>query len=689
MRWLLVCALTVMVAAASSGAAGERSSTAKAANAPAARGGAATTPFELQGPTAIVVSDLPAMAVSASGEGQPAPVPRRPSPVELRGPSNAPPPPNVIDTGVSDGPQAASAPSIASIAFEGLDNDDNASLTGFTASPPDPQVAAGPNHVVEMVNNAGRIFDKSGGEIDTFALRAFFDVPIGYREADPKLIYDALSDRWLASYLSFYDDAGAADEGLLHIAVSETSDPTGAWHLYSWSFLNVIPDYPGIGVTSDKVTVSANLFDIDGPPGPVGPGCSPGGYCGEQTVVIEKADLLAGDTADAVDFAPDLGRFTVRPAQSLSSVNDQYLTTFYAGSENVLTVIRITGTPDGGDVAEAAATDLAILTQAYPYPSRTAGSGSCFWGNSELPPPPCIDSGDGRMLAAVWRDNSLWSASTAACMPSGDSEQRSCAHVIEVETDGTPSAVQDMLFGASGQYYSWPAISTDSAGNLYVSLTHTNSGIYAEARAVGRLAGDPPNTMSGSSLLRAGSVVHTSGRWGDYLGVAVDPAHPTCVWVVGEYAKSTAGADWGTYIGATSYSGGCATVGLATATATRTPTPTATGTATDTPTPTATATDTPTPTATYTPTNTPTATHTPTPTSTPTPQGVRGDVNCNRQVNSIDAALILQLGAGLLSSLLCEQNGDVNHSGSTNAVDAAIVLQLDAGLIQSLPAGEE
>jgi hypothetical protein len=71
-------------------------------------------------------------------------------------------------------------------------------------------------------------------------------------------------------------------------------------------------------------------------------------------------------------------------------------------------------------------------------------------------------------------------------------------------------------------------------------------------------------------------------------------------------------------------------------------------------------------------------------TPTPMPQGVRGDVNCDQQVNAIDALLILQLDAGIIHSLLCSQNGDVNHSGSTNSVDAAVVLQYVAGLISSL-----
>lgn len=126
---------------------------------------------------------------------------------------------------------------------------------------------------------------------------------------------------------------------------------------------------------------------------------------------------------------------------------------------------------------------------------------------------------------------------------------------MEVNT-GTNAVSQDMMFGVSGQYYSWPAIRTDTAGNLVAPLTHTNSGIFAEAVVAGRQAIDTPNTMGGTALLRAGDVLHTSSRWGDYQGAAVDPVYPGCIWVVGQYAKNTLGADWGTYIGAASY-GGC------------------------------------------------------------------------------------------------------------------------------------
>ncbi len=120
------------------------------------------------------------------------------------------------------------------------------------------------------------------------------------------------------------------------------------------------------------------------------------------------------------------------------------------------------------------------------------------------------------------------------------------------------------------------------------------------------------------------------------------------------------------------------------------PTRTATATATPTgtppsPTPTATATATVTPTYTPTPTATHTATRPPTPTATATTARFPGDVDCNRVVNAIDAALMLQVIAGLLQTVPCPLNVDVNGDGQLSSVDPALVLQLLAGLIHTLP----
>ncbi len=61
-----------------------------------------------------------------------------------------------------------------------------------------------------------------------------------------------------------------------------------------------------------------------------------------------------------------------------------------------------------------------------------------------------------------------------------------------------------------------------------------------------------------------------------------------------------------------------------------------------------------------------------------------GDASCDGDVNSIDAALILQLNANLLGSIPCGEAADVNGDGASNSVDAALVLQFSAGLLGSL-----
>ena len=82
------------------------------------------------------------------------------------------------------------------------------------------------------------------------------------------------------------------------------------------------------------------------------------------------------------------------------------------------------------------------------------------------------------------------------------------------------------------------------------------------------------------------------------------------------------------------------------------------------------------------PTATP-VTPSPTATPTPTPADRIGDANNDARIDSIDAALILQLTAGLLLSL--PQTADANVDAQVNSIDAALVLQFTAGLLTSLP----
>jgi hypothetical protein len=53
-------------------------------------------------------------------------------------------------------------------------------------------------------------------------------------------------------------------------------------------------------------------------------------------------------------------------------------------------------------------------------------------------------------------------------------------------------------------------------------------------------------------------------------------------------------------------------------------------------------------------------------------------------VTSLDAALVLQVSAGLLAQAPCP-TADTNGNGVVDALDAALILQYVAGLIDELP----
>ena len=82
--------------------------------------------------------------------------------------------------------------------------------------------------------------------------------------------------------------------------------------------------------------------------------------------------------------------------------------------------------------------------------------------------------------------------------------------------------------------------------------------------------------------------------------------------------------------------------------------------------------------------------YTPPPAATPArppPTGPvpAGDANCDRYVDSIDALMMLQLTAGLIPSLPCQEEADADGDGQITAIESALVLQFAAGLLAALP----
>jgi hypothetical protein len=93
----------------------------------------------------------------------------------------------------------------------------------------------------------------------------------------------------------------------------------------------------------------------------------------------------------------------------------------------------------------------------------------------------------------------------------------------------------------------------DKDGNIAVGYSVSNGLTFPSIRFTGRLATDPLNTLTvAESDLRqgTGSQTHTSGRWGDYSMLAVDPSDGCTFWYTTEYYNAGASsAGWSTNIG--------------------------------------------------------------------------------------------------------------------------------------------
>ncbi len=435
-----------------------------------------------------------------------------------------------------------SAPSVtapaASQQFEGLSQVDNVATTGAAVLPPDPNLGVGPNEIFQMVNQVGRITDKSGSpnSASTFDLATFFS--IFFQGSDPRIIYDAVSGRWFATYLDFEPSFSYS---AIILAVSTSSSPTLFCKYQIPGPTNVLQDFPQLGVSENKVVVSYNGYRFP----------SLTSYAGAGYYVVDKAGLLAcGSSVTAAEAAPDPARATIFPVQSLGSTNDLYMA-MHTPSSSSLALMTVSGVPGVTVVTETTAS-LPVNPWVAPPPAVQQGTSGAL-----------LDTGDDRVLSAAWQNGSLWLAGNEGCTPAGDTAARSCLRLIEARTD-TVRVMQDMTFGAGGTYYFYPAVRPDTFRNAYVVFTASSASAYASVRTSGRQATDPLNTLQASSLLRAGEGEQTyqPGRMGDFAGAAVDPSAPQTVWVIGEYIRApdssifgTDGlADWGTYVAQLNFS---------------------------------------------------------------------------------------------------------------------------------------
>ncbi len=160
--------------------------------------------------------------------------------------------------------------------------------------PPDPSGAVNENYYVQAVNTAYRVYNLDGTPA-TGIIQLKDLWPGSTNSGDPIVLWDRHAQRFLVTQFQ-------TGSNKILIAVSETSDPTGAYHLYSFSF-NSFPDYPKYSVWSDGYYMTSNTS-------------------GKDVVAFERDKMLVGDPSAAMiamnipAFATLYGFKSVLPADA-------------------------------------------------------------------------------------------------------------------------------------------------------------------------------------------------------------------------------------------------------------------------------------------------------------------------------------------------------------------------------------
>ena len=402
--------------------------------------------------------------------------------------------------------------------------------------PPDCTMAVGPSHVLESVNSSVAVYTKAGAvALQQRTLTQWFaNVAQGMTIFDPKALYDQHDNRWILLAVAIQNQP---KKSLYLLSISDTSNPLGPWKNFALDAMKDgttsttnWADFPALGVDNKALYITSNQFAFGG------------NFQYAKIRVVPKAAPYSGKPVKFFDFvrmknADGSMAFTVQPCHTFGAPQGEYLVNTSFPSGKTITLWRITN--------PTAATPTLGRQQVAVSPYTLAPNADQKGG---APP---LNTGDVRILHAVCRGGSVWAAFTAAHNWGGPSNSASIQW-CEINPVG-PSVVQQGVYGARGSHYFYPALCPDNNGNAVMVFSRSGSTEFGSIYYTGRRSTDALGTLQTSALLKAGTAHYVGldsggrNRWGDYNGVAADPANARLIWLCSEYASAQ--NTWSTWVG--------------------------------------------------------------------------------------------------------------------------------------------
>lgn len=440
-------------------------------------------------------------------------------------------------TAAANGPTGVSGPLVATTAglnFAGLGQGDYGFNVG--SAPPDTTGAVGATQFVQWVNTSLVVFSKTNGAklLGPISGNQLF-TNLGGRcattnDGDPIVNYDKAANRWVLTQFV------ASSPYLQCVAVSQTSDATGAYNLYAFTLPN-FGDYPKLSVWPDAYYISFNVFNGNT-------------FAGARACAYDRAKMLTGAAATQVCFQlstsyggllpADLDGATAPPAGS-----PNYFVNFGTSKLNVWKFHADFATPANSTFTGPTALTVASFTTAC------GSTGTC------IPQPGVtqkLDSlSDRLMYRLAYRNlggtqslllNHSVRVGTKTTSPTG-------IRWYELRLNGTtPSVYQTGTYSPDTTHRWMGSIAMDKVGNIAVGYSASSGSVYPSIRYSGRAPGDALGTLQAENTIIAGSGSQNGSlsRWGDYSTMSVDPVDDCTFWYTTEYEAARGSFNWSTRI---------------------------------------------------------------------------------------------------------------------------------------------
>ena len=431
--------------------------------------------------------------------------------------------------------------------FEGVNN-----VNGVL--PPDTNGDIGPNHYVQMVNLSFAIYDRNGtklyGPVAGNTLWQGFGGPCETtNDGDPVVLYDHLADRWIMTQFAlpryprgpFYEC----------IAVSQTPNPLGSWHRYEFLISNSkLNDYPKFGVWPDGYYMSINQFSCKFI------GCN---WAGAGAVAFERDAMLNGQAARMVYFDlynvdPNLGGMLPADLDGPSPS---------AGTPNPFVQMDDNAWGYSGDQLQIwnfhvdwTNPSNSNFTFDKALPVSPFDSDMCGYGRNCIPQPggTNVDAlSDRLMFRLQYRNFGSHQTLMVNHTVDANGSDRAGVRWYELRDNGSGWSVRQQATYSPDSANRWVgSIAMNGAGDIGLGYSVSSASISPSIRFTGRLVADPLNQMTqgeGTIINGNGYQTHTSGRWGDYAMMAVDPVDDCTFWFTTEYYNSVSSAGWRTRVG--------------------------------------------------------------------------------------------------------------------------------------------